>query len=116
MTTTGIIALAIGLAIVAFIVMKLQKNKTTVAETGKDEKLIIPPKNVAQNVAEIPSITSTEKSSEKQDDAVFAAISLALHLYLNDQHDVESNVITIKRIQKRYSPWSSKIYSMNNFQ
>jgi Na+-transporting methylmalonyl-CoA/oxaloacetate decarboxylase gamma subunit len=43
-----------------------------------------------------------------------AAISMALHLFMNDAHDVESNVITIKRIERRYSPWSSKIYGINN--
>ena len=42
------------------------------------------------------------------------AIAMALHLYLEDVHDDESNVITIKRIEKRYSPWSSKIYGINN--
>ena len=43
-----------------------------------------------------------------------AAISLALHLYLNDTHDEESNILTIKRIERRYSPWNSKIYGLNN--
>lgn len=43
-----------------------------------------------------------------------AAISMALHLFLSDVHDEESNVITIKRIERRYSPWSSKIYGLNN--
>ncbi len=51
--------------------------------------------------------------SVNHDDDV-AAISLALYLYFN-QHDKESNVITIKRIERRYSPWSSKIHGMNNF-
>lgn len=41
-----------------------------------------------------------------------AAIAMALHLYLNDQHDEESNIITIKKISRRYSPWSSKLYGM----
>jgi Na+-transporting methylmalonyl-CoA/oxaloacetate decarboxylase gamma subunit len=44
-----------------------------------------------------------------------AAIAMALHLYFEDQHDEESNIITIKRIQRRYSPWSSKIYGIRNF-
>ena len=44
-----------------------------------------------------------------------AAIAMALHLYLNDFHEEESNVITIKRIERRYSPWSSKIYGINTF-
>lgn len=43
-----------------------------------------------------------------------AAISMALHLFLSDIHDEESNVITIKRIERRYSPWSSKIYGLTN--
>ncbi len=43
-----------------------------------------------------------------------AAIAMALHLYFNELHDEESNVITIKQVRKRYSPWSSKVYSFNN--
>lgn len=43
-----------------------------------------------------------------------AAISMALHLYLDDVHDKESNVLTIKRIERRYSPWNSKIYGLTN--
>jgi Na+-transporting methylmalonyl-CoA/oxaloacetate decarboxylase gamma subunit len=43
---------------------------------------------------------------------VTAAISLALHLYFNELHDEESNVITIKKVRKSYSPWSSKIYGV----
>lgn len=41
-----------------------------------------------------------------------AAISTALHLFLNDLHDEESRVVTINKISKKYSPWSSKIYSV----
>lgn len=45
---------------------------------------------------------------------VNAAIALGLFMYFNELHDEESNVITIKSVQRRYSPWSSKIYGMNN--
>lgn len=41
---------------------------------------------------------------------IAAAISAAIHLYLNDQHDKENAVLTIKQAKKMYSPWSSKIY------
>lgn len=44
---------------------------------------------------------------------VTAAISMALHLYFFEQHDEESNVVTIKKVRKAYSPWSSKIYGVN---
>ncbi|MDZ7774302.1 MAG: OadG family protein [Bacteroidales bacterium] len=39
---------------------------------------------------------------------VNAAISTALHLYLNELHDEESDVMTIKKISKRYSPELTK--------
>lgn len=45
---------------------------------------------------------------------VSAAISMALYLY-HELHDEESNVITIKRVSKTYSPWSSKIYTIRDF-
>lgn len=45
---------------------------------------------------------------------VNAAIAMALYLYLNDLHDEESNVITIRNAPKQYSPWSSKIYGVDN--
>ncbi|MCG8412173.1 MAG: OadG family protein [Bacteroidales bacterium] len=43
---------------------------------------------------------------------VNAAISMALHLFFSEMHDEESNIITIKRVRKTYSPWSSKIYGL----
>lgn len=44
---------------------------------------------------------------------VAAAISMAL--YISCQlHDEESNVLTIKKVSRTYSPWSSKIYGLRN--
>jgi glutaconyl-CoA/methylmalonyl-CoA decarboxylase subunit delta len=45
---------------------------------------------------------------------VNAAISAALFLYFGELHDEESGVITIKKISRRYSPWSSKIYGLRH--
>lgn len=45
---------------------------------------------------------------------VNAAIAMGLHLYFNELHDEESNIITIRNAPKQYSPWSSKIYSVQN--
>ena len=45
---------------------------------------------------------------------VSAAIGMALYLYFNELHDEESNIITIKRAPKAYSPWNSKIYGVSN--
>ena len=41
-----------------------------------------------------------------------AAIAMAIHLYYAGVHDEESNIITIRNINNRYSPWSSKIYGI----
>jgi len=58
----------------------------------------------------------TNEADEKSDDQiegnVTAAISLAMHLYFFEQHDEESNIVTIKKVKKAYSPWSSKIYGV----
>jgi Na+-transporting methylmalonyl-CoA/oxaloacetate decarboxylase gamma subunit len=44
-----------------------------------------------------------------------AAIAMALHLYYDeDVHDIEKAIVTIKKVEKRYSPWSSKIYGLTN--
>lgn len=45
---------------------------------------------------------------------IAAAISVAIHLYLHEQHDNENAVLTIRQARKLYSPWSSKIYGTQN--
>ena len=49
-----------------------------------------------------------------QSGEVNAAIAMALYQYFNELHDVESGVVTIKRVSRHYSPWSSKLYNMKN--
>ncbi|PKP52975.1 MAG: hypothetical protein CVT92_06330 [Bacteroidetes bacterium HGW-Bacteroidetes-1] len=44
---------------------------------------------------------------------VSAAISLALYM-ATELHDDESNVLTIKKVSRVYSPWSSKIYGIRS--
>ncbi|MDD4608831.1 MAG: OadG family transporter subunit [Bacteroidaceae bacterium] len=43
---------------------------------------------------------------------VFAAIATALHEAQNDVHDIESTILTINKVKRSYSPWSSKIYGL----
>ncbi len=45
---------------------------------------------------------------------VTAAIGMALYL-ATAVHDEESNVLTIKKVSRVYSPWSSKIYGLRTF-
>ena len=41
-----------------------------------------------------------------------AAIALAIHLFKNELHDMESMTITLQKVSRIYSPWSSKIYTL----
>ena len=45
---------------------------------------------------------------------VFAAIATALHEYFEDDehHDIESTILTIDKVTRNYSPWSSKIHTL----
>lgn len=43
---------------------------------------------------------------------VVAAIATALQYHLFELHDEERTIITIKKVSKPYSPWSSKLYGM----
>ncbi len=67
-----------------------------------------------KNKVAAENVKSAKKADEGIEGNVTAAISLALHLYFNEQHDEESNVVTIKQVRRAYSPWSSKIYSVTH--
>lgn len=53
----------------------------------------------------------TVKESELTGE-INAAIAAALYLYSQQLHDQESTVLTINRVSRTYSPWSSKIYGL----
>ena len=61
-------------------------------------------------------ITDKEVAKEKMlghaPGEVYAAIAMAMHEMQNDVHDVEETVLTITRVKRSYSPWSSKIYTL----
>ncbi len=44
-----------------------------------------------------------------------AAIATALFLEFEEAHDLENTVLTIKRVQRPYSPWSSKLYGLRDY-
>lgn len=45
---------------------------------------------------------------------VIAAISLALAEHFGQGHDIEDTILTIRKLRKAYSPWSSKIYNLRH--
>ena len=69
-----------------------------------------PAKSKSKDRSEIKEGKSEEISGE-----VGAAIAMVLHLYEDEFHDDENMVLTIKRISRAYSPWSSKIYTLRKY-
>ena len=65
------------------------------------------PKEESKKVEKVTKGTAVDAN-----DDIIAAIGLALSLSM-EVHDNEPDEITITRIQRRYSPWSSKIYGLN---
>jgi len=53
----------------------------------------------------------TKKTPAKINE-INAVIAAAVYLTAQEIHDSEQYVLTIKRIDKIYSPWSSKIYGL----
>ncbi|MDR0419419.1 MAG: OadG family protein [Prevotellaceae bacterium] len=56
---------------------------------------------------DMPKVKKGHTSGE-----VFAAIAYAIHQYQQDLQDIESTVLTINKVARTYSPWSSKIYGL----
>lgn len=57
--------------------------------------------------------TSVKRADRPMGDSgeEIAAIVMALHEHLN-AHDNEATILTINKVRRAYSPWSSKIYSL----
>ncbi len=76
---------------------------------GLQTKIIAATTSCGCKKADTTKCTAIHPTPEEQ-----AAIAMAMHLYFN-AHDEEPHFITIKEAERRYSPWSSKIYNMRNF-
>ena len=46
---------------------------------------------------------------------IAAAIAMAIHNSREEFHDLEQTIITLNRITRPYSPWSSKIHGIRRF-
>ena len=69
----------------------------------------------AKNLTKRNAIKSGKPSAFKTGELsgeVLAAISAALYEMDQDVHDIESTILTIDEVKRKYSPWSSKIYNM----
>ncbi|MFI3321669.1 MAG: OadG family transporter subunit [Rikenellaceae bacterium] len=89
----------LGVLLVSFANRKEHKAKAAVSATP---------------VAAPTKKKEAELMKDEVNGEVIAAIAIALQQYESDLHDIESEVVTINRVARAYSPWSSKIYGINN--
>ncbi len=66
----------------------------------------------ARKAEKLKKAASPGLAKEKLSGEVNAAIVMALYLYGNELHDQEDPVITMTKVSRTYSPWSSKIYGL----
>lgn len=99
MTLTAMAVVFCGL-MVLYLVFKFV-GKTAIALSKKRAEM------AARAAGGVEIADVSEASGE-----VFAAIATALHEAAEDVHDFEDTVLTIERVQRTYSPWSSKIYTL----
>lgn len=90
----GLILLYICFKLIGKAAIKLRKRNAMIAHniTDKEEAKV-------KKLGEAPG-------------EVIAAISMALHEAQGADHDVEETILTISRVKRSYSPWSSKIYTL----
>lgn len=55
---------------------------------------------------------STTNTSGEISGETMVAIGMALYELNEDAHDIENTVLTIQKVKRTYSPWSSKIYGL----
>ena len=101
---SGVVLTLMAMAIVflALLVLSLcfyaiSKIGEKISKTNKIKSQGVDPKTVAR--ADAPASDSGEE------------IAMALHEHLN-AHDQENTILTINKVKKAYSPWSSKIYGL----
>lgn len=97
MTVTAMAVVFLGL-LVLFLVFKMTGKASIAAGARRAQKA---------TGAEAVVATPGELSGE-----VLVAIGMALYELNEDAHDIESTVLTIQKVKRTYSPWSSKIYGL----
>ena len=90
----GLILLYICFKLIGKAAIKLRKRKAMIAHNITDKE------------------EAKEKKLGEAPGEVIAAISMALHEAQGADHDVEETILTISRVKRSYSPWSSKIYTL----
>ncbi len=104
----GMAAMAMGIVFTALLLLCLAflAISRVGASVSRKNKVI------AHSTADTPAHIADELA-EHDSGEVIAAIGMALYQHFN-VHDTENTVLTINKVKRAYSPWSSKIYGLRH--
>ena len=100
---TGITVVFVALWAIAFILRQIQRV------IASSESKTLNRKKSKTNTVDVPKKETVVLNSP--DDETNVAIALALHFYMDDQHDEESLVLTINTVDRHASPWAAKTFN-----
>lgn len=101
-TVVGYVVVFIALAALVFVIGRIAGIQTFVIGLKNRSKRQTKP---VETELSAPTLSADEN----------AAICTALYLYFTELHDEERYVMTVKKVSRSYSPWSSKIYGIMDF-
>lgn len=99
MTLTAMVVVFLGLFLL-YIIFK-QVGKLAIAASKR-------------NAQKAKGTTVVSADAGQESGEIFAAIATALYEMSDDNHDIEHTVLTIRKVARTYSPWSSKIYGLRD--
>lgn len=67
-----------------------------------------------RNAQKAKGVVAVSDDAGQESGEIFAAIATALYEMSDDNHDIENTVLTIRKVARTYSPWSSKIYGLRD--
>ncbi len=96
-----LVAVAVFLALIlSFLLLRLTRKLISITQKKQEEV--------------VPVVLQSEEAKPVKNDSgeVYAAIAMALYQYQSKSHDIQQTRLTMKKVERTYSPWSSKIYGL----
>jgi hypothetical protein len=108
---TGMTVIAMGVVFIALALLYLI-FKMTSRFLKKDFQGKLIPFRLSRSKESMPGSAPEARGRQVVTGEINAVIAMTLYLYSSEMHDAENTVLTINKVSRTYSPWSSKIYGI----
>ena len=106
--------IGIGLTVVAVAVVFLALMSIYLILAGYGKVIMGFQNRKKEKTPTTPAEATTTNTGNKEAE-IYAAIAAAIHLYNDELHDEEDNIITIQKVERAWTPWNAKYYNMNHY-